>query len=97
MPKHFGNVEATSYVELRTASPLPPPTLKDVHLQAQSLGTYPPGSSTTPTMQYYKVPYFYLTSLCLRDLPGPPRNPFKGHTSSSQPLLGHSCPRLQFP
>ncbi|KAJ3914149.1 hypothetical protein F5877DRAFT_83083 [Lentinula edodes] len=30
-------------------------------------------------MQYYKVPYFYLTSLCLRDLPGPPRNPLKGH------------------
>ncbi|KAJ3897928.1 hypothetical protein F5879DRAFT_995374 [Lentinula edodes] len=42
MPKRFGNVEATSYVELHTASPLPPPTLKDVHPQAQSPGTYPP-------------------------------------------------------
>ncbi|KAJ3898760.1 hypothetical protein F5879DRAFT_1005649 [Lentinula edodes] len=36
-------------------------------------------ASTTPTTRYYKVPYFYLTSLRLRDLPGPPRNPLKGH------------------
>ncbi|KAH7875503.1 uncharacterized protein C8R40DRAFT_1104383, partial [Lentinula edodes] len=43
------------------------------------------------------VPYFYLTSLRLRDLPGPPRSPFKGHTSSPQPLLGHSCPQSRFP
>ncbi|KAJ3884420.1 hypothetical protein GG344DRAFT_84058 [Lentinula edodes] len=101
----LSNVKATSHVELRIASPLPPPTLKDNHPQAQSPGTYPPGcipslelttsspisiydlfesyidvlASTTPTTQYYKVPYFYLTSLRLRDLPGPPRNPLKGH------------------
>ncbi|KAJ3851368.1 hypothetical protein EV368DRAFT_83607 [Lentinula lateritia] len=101
----LSNVEATSHVGLRIASPLPPPTLKDVHPQAQSPGTYPPGhipsqelttsrpisiydlfksyidvlASTTPTTQYYKVPYFYLTSLRLRDFPGPPRNPLKGH------------------
>ncbi|KAJ3929383.1 MAG: hypothetical protein NXY57DRAFT_963672 [Lentinula lateritia] len=29
----LGNVEATSYVELLAASPLPPPMLEDVHLQ----------------------------------------------------------------
>ncbi|KAJ3911099.1 hypothetical protein F5877DRAFT_86479 [Lentinula edodes] len=28
----LGNVEATPYIELRAASPLQPPTLKDVHL-----------------------------------------------------------------
>ncbi|KAJ3921728.1 hypothetical protein F5877DRAFT_75965 [Lentinula edodes] len=39
----LSNVEATSHVELRIASPLPPPTLKDVHPQAQSPGTYPHG------------------------------------------------------
>ncbi|KAJ3884514.1 hypothetical protein GG344DRAFT_83909 [Lentinula edodes] len=38
----LGNVEATSYIKLRTASPLPPPTLEDIHPQAQSPGTYPP-------------------------------------------------------
>ncbi|KAJ3911785.1 hypothetical protein F5877DRAFT_85550 [Lentinula edodes] len=101
----LSNVEATSHVKPRVASPLPPPTLEDVHPQAQSPGTYPPRripsrelttsrpisiydlfksyidvlASTTPTTQYYKVPYFYLTSLRLRDLPGPPRNPLKGH------------------
>ncbi|KAJ3871229.1 hypothetical protein F5051DRAFT_446464 [Lentinula edodes] len=41
-------------------------------------------ASTTPTTQYYKVPYFYLTSLDLlgtpsRGPPGPPRNPLQGH------------------
>ncbi|KAJ3897608.1 hypothetical protein F5879DRAFT_1075672 [Lentinula edodes] len=36
-------------------------------------------ASTTPTTRYYKVPYFYLTSLRLRALPGPPRNLLKGH------------------
>ncbi|KAJ3925976.1 MAG: hypothetical protein NXY57DRAFT_1043656 [Lentinula lateritia] len=92
-----------SNVEPRTASPLPPTTLKDVHHPAQFPGTYPPGripsreltpsrliptydlfesyidvlASTTPTTQYPKVPYFYLTSLRIRDLPGPPRNPLK--------------------
>ncbi|KAJ4466614.1 hypothetical protein C8J55DRAFT_565611 [Lentinula edodes] len=102
---NLGNVEATSHVKPRIASPLPPPTLEDILPQAQSPGTYPPGripsrelttsrpisiydlfecyidvlASTTPTTQYYKVPYFYLTSLHLRDLPGPPRNPLKGH------------------
>ncbi|KAJ3876072.1 hypothetical protein F5051DRAFT_441837 [Lentinula edodes] len=30
----LGNVEATPHVELHTASPLPPPTLEDVHPQA---------------------------------------------------------------
>ncbi|KAJ3803576.1 hypothetical protein F5876DRAFT_84989 [Lentinula aff. lateritia] len=39
----LGNVEAASYVELRTASPLQPPTLEDVHPRSQSPGTYPPG------------------------------------------------------
>ncbi|KAJ4464559.1 hypothetical protein C8J55DRAFT_562373 [Lentinula edodes] len=38
----LGNIEATSYVELRIASPLQPPTLEDVHPRAQSPGTYPP-------------------------------------------------------
>ncbi|KAJ3884356.1 hypothetical protein GG344DRAFT_84154 [Lentinula edodes] len=101
----LSNVEATPHVELRIASLLLPPTLEDVHPQAQSPGTYPPGripsrelttlkpisiynlfdsyidvlASTTPTTQNYKVPYFYLTSLRLRDLSGPPRNPLKGH------------------
>ncbi|KAJ3914156.1 hypothetical protein F5877DRAFT_83073 [Lentinula edodes] len=42
MPTRFGNVEATPHVELRTASPLPPPPLEDVHPQAQPPGTYPP-------------------------------------------------------
>ncbi|KAJ3884065.1 hypothetical protein GG344DRAFT_84632 [Lentinula edodes] len=36
------NVEATSHVELRTASPLPPPTLEDVPPRVQPPGTYPP-------------------------------------------------------
>ncbi|KAJ3911015.1 hypothetical protein F5877DRAFT_86623 [Lentinula edodes] len=102
---NLSNVEATPHVKPRIASPLPPPTLEDVHPQAQSPGTYLPGRipsrelttsrpisiydlfkpyidvlvSTTPTTRYYKVPYFYLTSLCLRDLLGPPRNPLKGH------------------
>ncbi|KAJ4493133.1 hypothetical protein C8J55DRAFT_556115 [Lentinula edodes] len=135
----LGNVEATPYVKLRAASPLQPPTLEDVHLQApllyklrdldlsnvephiaspllpstpedihpqaQSPGSSPPRrissrelttsrpnsiydlfdsyidvlASTTPTTQYYKVPSFHLTSLRLRDLSGPPRNPLKGH------------------
>ncbi|KAJ3898554.1 hypothetical protein F5879DRAFT_1026518 [Lentinula edodes] len=35
--------------------------------------------STTPTTQYHTVPHSYLTSLRLRDLLGPPRNPLKGH------------------
>ncbi|KAJ3910265.1 hypothetical protein F5879DRAFT_983898 [Lentinula edodes] len=36
-------------------------------------------ASTTPTTQYHMVPHSYLTSLRLRDLLGPPRNPLKGH------------------
>ncbi|KAJ3911108.1 hypothetical protein F5877DRAFT_86465 [Lentinula edodes] len=43
MPTRFGNVEATPHIELCIASPLPPPTLEDVHPQAQPPGTYPPG------------------------------------------------------
>ncbi|KAJ3803752.1 hypothetical protein F5876DRAFT_84527 [Lentinula aff. lateritia] len=54
LPKHYhappqlrdldlGNVKAASYVELRTASPLQPPTLEGVHPRSQSPGTYPPG------------------------------------------------------
>ncbi|KAJ4469709.1 hypothetical protein C8J55DRAFT_564358 [Lentinula edodes] len=39
----LSNVEATSHIEPRIASPLPPPTLEDVHPQAQSPGSYPPG------------------------------------------------------
>ncbi|KAJ3884010.1 hypothetical protein GG344DRAFT_84731 [Lentinula edodes] len=73
------NVEATSHVKPCIASPLPSTTLENIHPHAQSPGTYPPGPGTTPTTQYYRVPYFYLTSLHLRDLPGPPRNPLKGH------------------
>ncbi|KAJ3858561.1 hypothetical protein EV359DRAFT_87546 [Lentinula novae-zelandiae] len=37
MPKRLGNVEATPYVELRTASPLQPPTLEDEPLQGSHL------------------------------------------------------------
>ncbi|KAJ3924182.1 MAG: hypothetical protein NXY57DRAFT_970529, partial [Lentinula lateritia] len=118
----ISNVEATPHVKPRTASPLPPTTLKDVHHPAQSPGTYLPGripsreltplrlipiydlfesyidvlASTTPTTQYPKVPYFYLTSLRIRDLSGPPRNPLKGHPYSPQLLLGHSYPRSRF-
>ncbi|KAJ3897934.1 hypothetical protein F5879DRAFT_995360 [Lentinula edodes] len=113
----LSNVEATPHVEPRIASPLPPPILEDVHPQAQSPGTYPPGripswelttsrpisiynlfesyidvlASTIPTTRYYKVPYFYLTSL---DLLG---TPSRVTISSPQPLLGHSCPRSRFP
>ncbi|KAJ3885311.1 hypothetical protein GG344DRAFT_82850 [Lentinula edodes] len=36
-------------------------------------------ASTTPTTQYRTVLHSYLISLRLRDLPGPPRNPLKGH------------------
>ncbi|KAJ3870802.1 hypothetical protein F5051DRAFT_447105 [Lentinula edodes] len=39
----LSNVEATPHVEPRTASPLPPTTLEDVHPLTQSSGTYPPG------------------------------------------------------
>ncbi|KAJ3911025.1 hypothetical protein F5877DRAFT_86611 [Lentinula edodes] len=39
----LGNVEATSYVKLLAASPLPPPTLEDVHLQPPVPGTSPSG------------------------------------------------------
>ncbi|KAJ3884678.1 hypothetical protein GG344DRAFT_83659 [Lentinula edodes] len=36
-------------------------------------------ASTTPTTQYRTVPHSSLTSLRLRDLSGPLRNPLKGH------------------
>ncbi|KAJ4498988.1 hypothetical protein C8R41DRAFT_916083 [Lentinula lateritia] len=36
-------------------------------------------ASTTPTTQYRMVPHPSLTSLRLRDPPGPPRKPSKGH------------------
>ncbi|KAJ4501491.1 hypothetical protein C8R41DRAFT_913492 [Lentinula lateritia] len=36
-------------------------------------------ASTTPTTQYRTVPHPSLTSLRLRDPPGPPRKPSKGH------------------
>ncbi|KAJ3870979.1 hypothetical protein F5051DRAFT_446836 [Lentinula edodes] len=101
----LSNVEATPHVEPCITSPLLPSTLEDIHPQAQSPGTYPPGripsrelttsrlnsiydlfdsyidilAGTTPTTRYYKVPSFYLTSLRLRDLSGPSRNPLKGH------------------
>ncbi|KAH7870397.1 uncharacterized protein C8R40DRAFT_1175661 [Lentinula edodes] len=39
---YLSNVEATPHIELRIASPLPPPTLEDAHPQAQFPGTYPP-------------------------------------------------------
>ncbi|KAJ3911585.1 hypothetical protein F5877DRAFT_85773 [Lentinula edodes] len=119
----LGNVEATPHVELRIASPLPPPTLEDVHPQAQPPGdlsslAYPFSgaytletqlhirptqsyidvlASTTPTTQYRTVPHSSLTSLRLRDLPGPPRNPLKGHHLVVQTLLGHSRPQSRFP
>ncbi|KAJ3870589.1 hypothetical protein F5051DRAFT_447458 [Lentinula edodes] len=63
-PKRFGNVEATPHVGLRTASPLPPPTLEDVHPQAQPPGTYPP----------WHIPSLELTlsrPICIYDLPDP--------------------------
>ncbi|KAJ4492085.1 hypothetical protein C8J55DRAFT_556477 [Lentinula edodes] len=37
-----GNVEAAPHIELRIASPLPPPTLEDDHPQTSPPGTYPP-------------------------------------------------------
>ncbi|KAJ3870915.1 hypothetical protein F5051DRAFT_446930 [Lentinula edodes] len=40
---NLGNIKATTYVELCAASPLQPPTLKDVHLQAPVPGTSPTG------------------------------------------------------
>ncbi|KAJ4466169.1 hypothetical protein C8J55DRAFT_565896 [Lentinula edodes] len=74
----LGNVEATSHVELRTASPLPPPTLEDVPPRAQPPGTYPPGYlpslELTPSRP---IPIYNLFDLT--DLSGPPRNPLKGH------------------
>ncbi|KAH7870607.1 uncharacterized protein C8R40DRAFT_1267964 [Lentinula edodes] len=36
-------------------------------------------ASTTPTTQYCTVLHSSITSLRPRDLPGPPRNPLKGH------------------
>ncbi|KAJ3804133.1 hypothetical protein F5876DRAFT_83715 [Lentinula aff. lateritia] len=48
----LGNVEATSYVELRIASPLQPPTLEDVHPRAQSPGTYPPGRISSQELRH---------------------------------------------
>ncbi|KAJ3891195.1 hypothetical protein GG344DRAFT_77110 [Lentinula edodes] len=84
----LGSVEATPHVKLRTASPLPPHTLEDVHPQAQPPGTYPPwhipSRELTPSRPIYiydllDFPHSSLTSLRVRDLPGPPRNPLKGH------------------
>ncbi|KAH7877291.1 uncharacterized protein C8R40DRAFT_1168633 [Lentinula edodes] len=102
MPKRFAtrklwdldlsNVKATPHVELRIASPLTPPTLKDVHPQAQSPGTYPPWHipswELTPSRPIYiynlfgPILTFYLgTSL---DLLG---TPSRVTISSFQPLL----------
>ncbi|KAJ3884943.1 hypothetical protein GG344DRAFT_83317 [Lentinula edodes] len=54
-------------------------TLK-THLHLQPTRSYIDVlASTTPTTQYHMVPHSYLTSLRLRDLPVPPRNPLKGH------------------
>ncbi|KAJ3884289.1 hypothetical protein GG344DRAFT_84267 [Lentinula edodes] len=79
-PKRFGNVEATPHVELRTASPLPPPTLEDVHPQAQPPGTYPPGHIPSRELTLLGPICIYdLLDPILTDLPGPPRNPLKGH------------------
>ncbi|KAJ3870601.1 hypothetical protein F5051DRAFT_447438 [Lentinula edodes] len=47
----LGNVEATPYVKLRAASPLQPPTLEDVHLQAPVPGTSPPSEYNS----YYAI------------------------------------------
>ncbi|KAJ4478732.1 hypothetical protein C8J55DRAFT_561079 [Lentinula edodes] len=46
----LGNVEATSHVELRTASPLPPPTLENAPPRAQPPGTYPHGYLPSPEL-----------------------------------------------
>ncbi|KAJ4469707.1 hypothetical protein C8J55DRAFT_492004 [Lentinula edodes] len=51
------NVEAASHVELRTASPLPPPTLEDVPPRAQPPGTYPPGEYNS----YYAISSYTLS------------------------------------
>ncbi|KAJ4471225.1 hypothetical protein C8R41DRAFT_924600 [Lentinula lateritia] len=48
----LGNVEATSYAEPHIASPLQPPTLKDVHPRAQFPGTYPPAHISTQELRH---------------------------------------------
>ncbi|KAJ3911176.1 hypothetical protein F5877DRAFT_86357 [Lentinula edodes] len=52
----------------------------ETHLHLQPTRSYIDVlASTTPTTQYQTVLHSYLTSLRLRDLPGPPKNPLKGH------------------
>ncbi|KAJ3898335.1 hypothetical protein F5879DRAFT_994908 [Lentinula edodes] len=71
----LGNVEATSYVKLLVASPLPPPTLEDVHLQPPVPGTSPSGEYNS----FYAAllgfvpppPQFYVLGTSL-DLTGTP-------------------------
>ncbi|KAJ3847166.1 hypothetical protein EV368DRAFT_88050 [Lentinula lateritia] len=76
----LSNVEATPRVELRVASPLPPPTLEDVHPQTQSPGTYPPWHIPSWELTPSRPIYTYdLLDPILTDLPGPPKNPLKGH------------------
>ncbi|KAJ3916085.1 hypothetical protein F5877DRAFT_81239 [Lentinula edodes] len=55
----LSNIEATPHVELRIASPLPPPTLEDVHPQAQSPGTYPPGHIPSQELTPSRPIYIY--------------------------------------
>ncbi|KAJ3911142.1 hypothetical protein F5877DRAFT_86411 [Lentinula edodes] len=85
MPKHF----ATPHVKPRIASPLPPPTLENVHPQAQSPGTYLPGHipsrelTTSRPISIYDLFEPYIDILAsttpTMDLLGPPRNPLKCH------------------
>ncbi|KAJ3884164.1 hypothetical protein GG344DRAFT_84473 [Lentinula edodes] len=58
-PKRFGNVEATPHVELCIASPLPPPTLEDVHPRAQPPGTYPPCYISSQELTPSRLIYIY--------------------------------------
>ncbi|KAJ3858954.1 hypothetical protein EV359DRAFT_86980, partial [Lentinula novae-zelandiae] len=77
---HLSNVEATPYVELRAASPLPPPILGDVHPQTPVPGTSPPRRIPSQELTPSRPIYIYdLFDPILTDLPGPPRNPLKGH------------------
>ncbi|KAJ3884867.1 hypothetical protein GG344DRAFT_83403 [Lentinula edodes] len=77
---HLSNVEATPYAKLRATSPLPPPILGDVHPQTPVPGTSPPRRISSQELTPLRPIYIYdLFDPILTDLPGPPRNPLKGH------------------
>ncbi|KAJ3804253.1 hypothetical protein F5876DRAFT_83479 [Lentinula aff. lateritia] len=94
------NVEAIPYVELRIASLLIPPTLEDVclylHFPGPPSQAYTPSGAPMPGTHYiYDLsqsgivnPIYYRS-----DLPGPPRNLFKGQPPSIRTTL-RSFPSL---